>query len=228
MLGRARRRWRRALGTRRDRRGDRAERLARARGRGRRASRPTSGKTAPWARARPEHRVRPRGGRPRRCGHRLGAGGRRHQPARRATTHSWPASRPSPVPSWPTSPAAAPTQMVTVRPGVLPAAGDAAPARSRPRRPCDATSGTRGRVRMLGRAARTTTWRRWPGPQVVIGVGTGVAPDEYEALSPLAAAAGRRAGGDPQGHRQGLGAPGPPGRHHGPLHRAAALRRPRR
>ena len=78
------------------------------------------------------------------------------------------------------------TQMVTVRPGVLPAP---------PRRPqrdvpvLTRTAGTRGRVRVLAdrRDDDVETLARAP---VVIGVGTGVAPEEYEELSPLAAVLG--------------------------------------
>jgi electron transfer flavoprotein alpha subunit len=82
-----------------------------------------------------------------------------------------------------------PTPMVTVRPGVLPAAGDA-----RPDAECAAPLthqevATRGRVRILGerRNDDVETLARAP---IVIGVGTGVAPDEYESLSPLAALLG--------------------------------------
>ncbi len=118
-----------------------------------------------------------------------------------------------------------PTQMVTVRPGVLPAAGDVGSRRGiAATPPWRREVGTRGRVRILGER-RNDDVETLARAQVVIGVGTGVAPDEYEELSPLAALLGRRAGGDPQGHRQGLGPPGPAGRHHGPLDRATALRR---
>ena len=78
------------------------------------------------------------------------------------------------------------TQMVTVRPGVLPAPP--------PRPPRDVpvltrTTGTRGRVRVLAdrRDDDVETLARAP---VVIGVGTGVTPEEYEELSPLAAVLG--------------------------------------
>jgi electron transfer flavoprotein alpha subunit len=78
------------------------------------------------------------------------------------------------------------TQMVTVRPGVLPLP---------PSRPGHAvtvttrTIGLRGRVRVLAerRDDDVETLARAP---VVIGVGTGVAPEEYEELSPLAAVLG--------------------------------------
>jgi electron transfer flavoprotein alpha subunit len=78
------------------------------------------------------------------------------------------------------------TQMVTVRPGVLPAPspspGRVVPVLTR-------TIGTRGRVRVLAerRDDDVETLARAP---VVIGVGTGVTPEEYAALSPLAAVLG--------------------------------------
>jgi len=78
------------------------------------------------------------------------------------------------------------TQMVTVRPGMLPAplptAGRAVPVLTR-------TIGSRGRVRVLAerRDDDVETLARAP---VVIGVGTGVTPEEYAALSPLAAVLG--------------------------------------
>jgi electron transfer flavoprotein alpha subunit len=78
------------------------------------------------------------------------------------------------------------TQMVTVRPGVLPA--------PEPGTPHDVpvltrAMGLRGRVRVLSehRDDDVETLARAP---VVIGVGTGVTPEEYEALSPLAATLG--------------------------------------
>jgi electron transfer flavoprotein alpha subunit len=75
------------------------------------------------------------------------------------------------------------TQMVTVRPGVL----ELPPPRpGRAVRVLTRTVGRRGRVRV--RAGRrdddVETLARAP---VVIGVGSGVAPEEYEELSPLAA-----------------------------------------
>ena len=82
-----------------------------------------------------------------------------------------------------------PTQMVTVRPGVLPAAGgvvhgaEIATPPSRPR------GRARGRVRILGERSNDDV-EALARAQVVIGVGTGVAPDEYEELSPLAALLG--------------------------------------
>ena len=75
-----------------------------------------------------------------------------------------------------------PTQMVTVRPGVLPPPAHrtgAATVQTRAGR-------TRGRVRVLSerRDDDVETLARAP---VVIGVGTGVTPEEYAQLSPLAA-----------------------------------------
>ena len=78
------------------------------------------------------------------------------------------------------------TQMVTVRPGVLPAP----PPGTRHDIPVVTRAiGTRGRVRVLSdrRDDDVETLARAP---VVLGVGTGVRPEEYEALSPLAAALG--------------------------------------
>lgn len=78
------------------------------------------------------------------------------------------------------------TQMVTVRPGVLPAP---APQGRRDVPVVTRAVGTRGRVRVLSdrRDDDVETLARAP---VVVGVGTGVTPEEYEALSPLAAALG--------------------------------------
>ena len=78
------------------------------------------------------------------------------------------------------------TQMVTVRPGVLPP-----PA---PRRPSDALVETRAvrtrqRVRVLAER-RDDDVETLARAAVVVGVGSGVAPDEYGALSPLAATLG--------------------------------------
>ena len=78
------------------------------------------------------------------------------------------------------------TQMVTVRPGVLelppPRPGRAVSVLTR-------TIALRGRVRVLAdrRDDDVETLARAP---VVIGVGSGVAPEEYEQLSPLAAVLG--------------------------------------
>jgi electron transfer flavoprotein alpha subunit len=78
------------------------------------------------------------------------------------------------------------TQMVTVRPGVLTAAAR--------RTPGDVpiltrTVGLRGRVRVLS-DRRDDDVETLARAAVVIGVGTGVTPDEYEALSPIAATLG--------------------------------------
>ena len=77
------------------------------------------------------------------------------------------------------------TQMVTVRPGVLPA-----PA-LRPREPAVLTrpAGTRGRVRVLS-DRRDDDVETLARADAVVGVGTGVAPGEYELLAPLAALLG--------------------------------------
>ena len=78
------------------------------------------------------------------------------------------------------------TSMVTVRPGVLPAA----PARRRPgRRGRGPAVPTRGRVRLLAER-RNDDVETLARADVVIGVGAGVDPDEYEQLSPLAAVLG--------------------------------------
>ena len=117
------------------------------------------------------------------------------------------------------------TQMVTVRPGVLPAP-ERRSATSRPVS-TDAARSARGAASGCSPSAATTTSRRWPGPRWSSGWGPGSTPEEYEQLSPLAAAPGGRARRDPQGHRPGLGTAGPPGRHHRPLHRAPPVRRAR-
>ncbi len=77
------------------------------------------------------------------------------------------------------------TQMATVRPGVLPAAS------SRPREGAVEVRevGTRGRVQIVGEH-RNDDVETLARAEVVIGVGTGVPPDEYEQLSPLAAVLG--------------------------------------
>jgi electron transfer flavoprotein alpha subunit len=77
-------------------------------------------------------------------------------------------------------------QMVTVRPGVLPAS---APRPERVVRVLTRRADRRGRVRVLAdrRDDDVETLARAP---VVIGVGTGVTPEEYEELSPLAAMLG--------------------------------------
>jgi electron transfer flavoprotein alpha subunit len=78
------------------------------------------------------------------------------------------------------------TQMVTVRPGVL--------ALSEARTPHDVpiltrAMGRRGRIRVLSER-RDDDVETLARAAVVIGVGTGVTPEEYEALSPLAATLG--------------------------------------
>jgi electron transfer flavoprotein alpha subunit len=80
-----------------------------------------------------------------------------------------------------------PTQMATVRPGVLPAPAPAAHAGDIP---CVVRSLTRrNRVRLLGER-RDDDVETLARAEVVIGVGTGVAPDEYALLSSLAAILG--------------------------------------
>jgi electron transfer flavoprotein alpha subunit len=77
------------------------------------------------------------------------------------------------------------TQMVTVRPGVLPA-----PALiERDARVETRAVGTRGRVRVLAER-RNDDLEALARAEVVIGVGTGVQPEEYGQLSPLAAVLG--------------------------------------
>jgi len=76
-------------------------------------------------------------------------------------------------------------QMVTVRPGVLPA-----PAPRRQDAPTmEHPVGTRGRVRVLGER-RDDDVETLARAEAVIGVGTGVSPEEYAQLSPLAALLG--------------------------------------
>ena len=79
------------------------------------------------------------------------------------------------------------TQMVTVRPGMLPA-----PDAERPQCVASLTErvvGTRGRVRVLAEH-RNDDVETLARAEVVIGVGAGVGPEEYEQLSPLAALLG--------------------------------------
>ncbi len=78
-------------------------------------------------------------------------------------------------------------QLVTVRPGVLPAVGGAGAALELAR--AHRTAGRRGRVRILGER-RNDDVETLARADVVVGVGTGVAPDEYADLSPLAAVLG--------------------------------------
>ena len=81
------------------------------------------------------------------------------------------------------------TQMATVRPGVLPVAvHEHRAARVETRR-----TGTRGRVRVLSER-RDDDVETLARAEVVIGVGTGVMPEEYEQLSPLAALLGAELG----------------------------------
>ncbi|MBV8463987.1 MAG: electron transfer flavoprotein subunit alpha/FixB family protein, partial [Acidimicrobiales bacterium] len=83
------------------------------------------------------------------------------------------------------------TQMATVRPGVLPAPA-ASPVASAERgagRVETRSVRTRGRVRVLS-AHRDDDVETLARAEVVIGVGTGVTPEEYEQLSPLAAILG--------------------------------------
>ena len=81
------------------------------------------------------------------------------------------------------------TQMVTVRPGVLPADLPAASPGGRDGDHERLHVPTRGRVRVLGER-RNDDVETLARAEVVIGVGTGVLPDEYERLSPLAAVLG--------------------------------------
>ena len=83
------------------------------------------------------------------------------------------------------------TQMATVRPGVLPAPSTAAPARDvrTLARPVE----VRGRVRVLSKR-RNDDVETLARAEVVIGVGTGVLPEEYALLSPLAALLGAELG----------------------------------
>jgi electron transfer flavoprotein alpha subunit len=74
------------------------------------------------------------------------------------------------------------TQIVTVRPGVLPAPADL----GRELTCVTRRLNRRGRVRVLAER-RDDDVETLARAQVVIGVGTGVAPDEYERLAPLAA-----------------------------------------
>jgi electron transfer flavoprotein alpha subunit len=82
-----------------------------------------------------------------------------------------------------------PTQMVTVRPGVLPAGGESRGRAESATPPGVREVARRGRVQILGER-RNDDVETLARAQVVIGVGTGVLPDEYETLSPLAAVLG--------------------------------------
>lgn len=85
------------------------------------------------------------------------------------------------------------TQMATIRPGMLPATAPAATQARRHASSAGATEtrtlGRRGRVRILGER-RNDDIETLARAESVIGVGTGVNPDEYELLSPLAAVLG--------------------------------------
>jgi electron transfer flavoprotein alpha subunit len=78
------------------------------------------------------------------------------------------------------------TQMVTVRPGVLPAPSPG-PGRTVP--VVTRAIGTRGRLHVLA-DRRDDDVETLARAAVVIGLGTGVTPEEYEELSPLAAVLG--------------------------------------
>ena len=144
--------------------------------------------TGPWAAAGAEHRLRPGGGGAGGRGDRLGTGGRRHRACRRATARWWPPSRRSPARWWPTSPAAAPPRWSPCGPACCPRPRAGTATRTSPRRPTRAV-GTRGRVRVLAER-RNDDVETLARAEVVIGVGTGVEPEEYEQLSPLAALLG--------------------------------------
>jgi electron transfer flavoprotein alpha subunit len=81
-------------------------------------------------------------------------------------------------------------QMATVRPGMLLAPPPVAPSGLAPPAAIEVrTLGHRGRVRILGERHNDDV-ETLALAEVVIGVGTGVTPDEYELLSPLAAVLG--------------------------------------
>jgi electron transfer flavoprotein alpha subunit len=80
-------------------------------------------------------------------------------------------------------------QLVTVRPGVLPVPADRAPQA----RTDHLAVPTLGRVRVLSET-RDDDVEALTRAAVVIGVGTGVHPDEYVTLSPLAAVLGAELG----------------------------------
>jgi electron transfer flavoprotein alpha subunit len=83
------------------------------------------------------------------------------------------------------------TQMATVRPGVLPAPAPQSQGQplARPVPVLTRTVAPRGRVRVLAERRDDDVEILARAP-VVVGVGTGVGPDEYEALSPLCAVLG--------------------------------------
>ncbi len=81
------------------------------------------------------------------------------------------------------------TQMVTVRPGVLPAPAPR-PGEAATETPTETRAvGLRGRIRVLAER-RDDDVETLARAEVVIGVGTGATPDEYSQLSPLAALLG--------------------------------------
>jgi len=83
------------------------------------------------------------------------------------------------------------TQMATVRPGMLPASPQGEPARGV--RSVARPTGVRGRVHVLSER-RDDDVETLARAEVVIGVGTGVLPEEYALLSPLAALLGAELG----------------------------------
>jgi electron transfer flavoprotein alpha subunit len=83
------------------------------------------------------------------------------------------------------------TQMATVRPGMLPASPQAEPARGV--RTVTRPMQVRGRVRVLSER-RDDDLETLARAEVVIGVGTGVVPEDYALLSPLAALLGAELG----------------------------------
>ena len=115
------------------------------------------------------------------------------------------------------------TQMVTVRPGVLPA--PARPRRTGPGPPStERAVGTRGRVRVLVRPPQRRRRDAGPGRRRHRG-GCRSRARGVRAAEPPGRAAGRRARRHAQGDRPGLGPEVPPGRPHGQVHRAPPLHR---
>ncbi len=116
------------------------------------------------------------------------------------------------------------TQMATVRPGVLPAP-------SLDRRRAARVGDADRRHPWSGAGARGASQRRRRDAGPRRGGDRGWHrrdPRGVRAAQPAGRPARRRARRDPKGHRPGVGAPFPPGRHHGPLHRTPALCRARR
>ena len=102
-----------------------------------------------------------------------------------------------------------PVQMATVRPGVL----DLGPA--------GGAGHVRGRTALSGRGGGSPSCRRvattTSRPSCPLGWWSGWEPDRRPTSTSGSAAdgpSGRRAGGEPQGHRQGLAPECAPGRHH--------------